>query len=236
MSIKMGYSQPTAEDPPLTKPQLELSVSIDAAITLVLLFTLFLTKVIKPIIVKYIYKSFRPIEEEKRINTILCQMSGLTGAERVRLAIFHNGGFGYTGYRLIKLSLSNSYVAPECYSPAYNFKDFPIGRITEELEALQKADEWVCTPLSSKLPQACQDYLKRNNIGVLCNRMITLGDIPVAIVSIQYLGPPRAPILTDTSQTRVDTLYYELSEIIRTRIVAPSPWKILIGRILGIVK
>ena len=69
---------------------------------------------------------------------------------------------------------------------AYPIRDLPIGRIMFEIEEMLKVDDWVCITYDDSLPQSCKDYLIRNNIERMFNRLVKVGNLPIGILSVQY--------------------------------------------------
>lgn len=180
---------------------------------------------------------FAPIEEERRLNNLLAQVGVITHASRVVLAAFHNGAIDNFGYHLIKLSTINSYISPGSLPMAAPIRDLPVGRIMFELEELlnTEGDCWCHVQYSDDLPTPCRDHLRKNNIEMMSNRLVRVGNLPIGILSLQYDSAERRrpPIYEEPHVHLLEQLYDEISGIMRRRIVHPGPLRRLLMRFKG---
>jgi hypothetical protein len=178
---------------------------------------------------------FAPIEEERRLNNLLAQVGIITNSSRVVLTAFHNGAIDNCGYHLTKLSTINSYTAPGKLPMAVPIRDLPVGRIMYELEELIKAEdkEWVYTEYDESLPEPCKDHLRKNNIAVMYNRLVKVGNLPIGILSLQFDNSERRrpPIREEPHSKLLEQLYNEIAYIMRRRIVHPGPIRKLLMRL-----
>lgn len=222
---------------------ISLSISTDLILVIVLVFWIIWDRITKPSIVKKLDGVFAPVEEERRLSSVLAQIGVITGASRVILAAFHNGALDNAGYHLQKLSTVNTYIAPGCQAMSQPIKDLPIGRIMYELEAMIKTNDWWCSEYREDLPDPCRDHLSRNHIYKMCNKLVRVGNLPIGILSLQYES--REKCLQSTSkcggnvvspehEILMDELYNEISATMRRRIIHPSFVVLLIKRIASL--
>lgn len=224
-------------------PQIKIDIGADAVIFGSAILYLFVDKVIRPIISNRINKAFVPIEEERRLSNILAQIGILLNSSRVLLVAFHNGQISNAGYHLQKITTVNHYTAPGEQPMAEPIKDLPIGRIMNELDSLLKTTDWVDIKYDEDLPDACKNHLKRNNIYVMKNKLIRVGNLPIGILSVQYsqsgnkiYGNCCYESITKEYESIVDDLYNEIVTIMEKRIVHPSPVHRIFGTLIGTLK
>jgi len=226
--------------PPNNLPTVNLTLASDSILLGILLLWSIWDKIIKPKMTDRIDKIFSPIQEEKRITTILAQIGIITKSSRVILAAFHNGALDSAGYHLQKLSTVNTYTAPGSVPMAYPIKDLPIGRIMYEIEEMLKNDDWVCVVYDEKLPQPCKDHLLRNDINKMCNKLVKVGNLPIGILSLQYSRNNNlvcsSEIIENEHRELMDELYSEISTIMRRRLIHPSPIRKIFGTLFGTLK
>lgn len=233
-----------SETPPVkSQSPINLSFSTDTILIIGVLLWGLWDKIMKPQVVEKLDGVFAPVQEERRLTNILAQIGIVTQASRVVLAAFHNGALDAQGYHLQKLSTVNTYTAPGHSPMAYPIRDLPIGRIMFEIEAMLKENDWVCVVYSEDLPQPCKDHLIKNDIGRMCNKLVKVGNLPIGILSLQYSKQdcPTANtctnrVIPEEYQTLVDDLYFEISTIMRRRVIHPSPIHRVFGTLLGTLK
>lgn len=170
---------------------------------------------------------FAPVEEERRLTSILAQIGAITQARRVVLCAFHNGAIEAGGYHLTKISTINTYTAPGAIPMRVPIRDLPVGRIMQELEELLEAPReapWVTIEYSDDLPEPCKDHLQRNDIGRMTNRVIRVGNLPIGILSVQYgLEEKRSCcVYTQTCDSLVEPYYDEIAQVMRRRVISPG--------------
>lgn len=218
--------------------QLEVKFTGDALLVLGLLGWLAYDRLFKSKVVSHLSGSFAPVEEERRLNSVLAQIGLITNASRVVLCAMHNGAIDNDGYHLTKLSTINSYTAPGKLPMAVPIRDLPVGRIMLEIESLlhpDSPDGWVLTEYSDDLPDPCKDHLRRNRIHKMWNKMILVNRLPIGILSLQYdeTERRRPPVREEPYTELLENLYDQISEIMRRRIIHPSPMKRLWLRLVG---
>jgi hypothetical protein len=212
---------------PQPAPQAPVNFTFTGDSVLVLGFALWalVTKVIAPRTINKLDVFLNHIEKEKEINTCLAQIGIITNASRVILCSFHNGQVDFTGYHLQKMSTTNTYTAKDSAAMASPVKDIQIGSFIREIEAMIKENDWLTVKFSEELPQACKDYLSRNGIDCFYNRMVKVGNLPIGILSVQYGTEERNKfdLTIKSNKDTLEGLYLEISEIMRTRFIQPSP-------------
>lgn len=182
------------------------------------------SKVLAPKTIMKLDTFMNHLQREKEINTCLAQIGILTNASRVVLCAFHNGQVDFTGYHLQKMSTINSYVARDCSAMAAPIKEVQISSFIQEIEVMLKKDDWVTSRYQENLPQSCKDFFSRNGIQCLYNRLVKVGNLPIGIISVQYGIEERDKfdITIQENRETLNSLYNEVSEIMRQRFVKPS--------------
>jgi len=218
---------------PYGVPPINVTVSGDALLALALGGWLIWDRLLRSTVNRRLGGVFAPVEEERRLTSILAQIGAITLARRVVLCAFHNGAIESGGYHLTKISTINTYTAPGAIPMRVPIRDLPIGRIMQELEDLLEAPRgapWVTVDYSDDLPEPCKDHLQRNDIGSMTNRIILVGNLPIGILSIQYgLDDKRnCHGCKQTCDDLVEPYYDEISQVMRRRVISPG----LIKRIL----
>jgi hypothetical protein len=242
-------TKPVIEVPisnPQPQPLVNFTLSTDTLLIGGVLVWALWDKVMKPKVTEKLDGVFAPVEEERRLTNILAQIGIVTKASRVVLAAFHNGALDNAGYHLQKLSTVNAYTSPGNIPMNYPIRDLPIGRIMFEIEAMLKANDWVCVQYAEDLPQPCKDHLIKNDIQRMCNRLVKVGNLPIGILSLQYSKNHRFDVDDETCcntrvirpeyETLMDDLYLEISTIMRRRVIHPSPIHRVFGTLLGTLK
>jgi hypothetical protein len=170
---------------------------------------------------------FAPVQEERRISTLLAQIGILTRAHRVLVTAFHNGTLDQTGYHLQKISTTNQYLAQGAPAMAKPLSNLPIGRIMYELEELLSTDDWVEIKHNPELPPACREHLEFNSIKSMQNCLIKVGNLPIGILSIQYTTTMNSEPVTqaELNAPLLKELVNSISAIMRRRVVHPGPLK-----------
>jgi len=229
---------------------ISISVSSDAILILGVLVWVVWDKVMKPSVTDKLDGVFAPVQEERRLNNILAQIGIVTKASRVVLAAFHDGSLDNAGYHLQKLSIVNTYTAPGHNPITHPIHDLPIGRIMFEIEEMLKNDgKWVCAIYDESLPEPCRDHLLRNDIEKMCNKLVKVGNLPIGILSIQYAkghgsdmeghyasATCPSSVVSEEYEQLMEDLYYEISTILRRRVIHPSPIHKAFGTLLGTLK
>lgn len=227
--------------PPAAAPTPRLSITVDAEALIFLAAAawLFWEKVLRANIVRHLDGVFAPVEEERALNDLLAQIALLAGASRVLLCAFHNGSISNLGYSLTKLSVVNSYLSEGTAPMSSPIRDMPLGRIMNEIEGMLGAHSagkrWVCTYDGNHLTEPCRDHLRRNGIVMMYNRLVRVGNLPIGILSIQYCSALIAHehLETEPQARLIENLYERIAEIMRRRVIHPSPLKKLLYRITG---
>jgi hypothetical protein len=231
--------QATTTPPPAITPPTGLNVTLGADGLLVLGGAAWFVwdRFIKGKVVTKLDGVFAPIEEERRLNNLLAQVGVITHASRVVLAAFHNGAIDNCGYHLTKLSTINCYSAPGHLPMAVPIRDLPVGRIMFELEELlaPEGECWTITEYREDLPSPCRDHLRKNNINVMYNRLVRVGNLPIGILSLQYDDGERRrpPIKEEPYVHLLEELYDEIAGIMRRRIVHPGPLRSFLMQLRG---
>lgn len=222
----------TAVPPPQppSQPPFNISLGTDALLAISALGWLIWDRFLRERITSRLDGVFAPIEDERRLNSLVAQVGVITGASRVVLCAFHNGAIDSCGYHLIKVSTINSYVAQDAFPMTSTIRDLPVGRIMNEIERMMQLQrrggrQWDVITAGAGLPQPCLDHLNRNKIEEMFNRLVSVGNLPIGILSLQYHPTEtRRPPLGDEPHAKIlDDLYQEISAIMRRRIVSPGP-------------
>lgn len=222
---------PAASKPITITPTLQIPDFLFST-DLILLFAFIVwaawDKLMRPKVTEKLDGVFAPVQEERRLTNILAQIGIITKCSRVVLAAFHNGALDSAGYHLQKLSTINTYTAPNESPIAYPIRDLPIGRIMTEVEAMLDANDWVEIVYDESLPQPCKDHLMNNDIYVMSNKLVMVGNLPIGILSIQYSQRYHGSVKPGLSHMHpqykplLDELYSEISMIMRRRVIHPS--------------
>lgn len=214
---------------------MNITFSADALLLLGAVVWLLWDRLMKPTVAKRLDGVFAPIEEERRLTAILAQIGVITGASRVVLAAFHNGQLSRYGFHLQKLSTINQYTAPGFSPMQHPIRDVPIGRVMTEVEMLLADGGWLETRQDPGLPEACIDHLRRNNISRMLCRLVMVGNLPIGIISIQYgQHERRSPSITEPPHDQLlESLFDEIGQIMRRRVIHPSRLKRLQARFFG---
>jgi hypothetical protein len=216
--------------PPPSRPPFNISLGTDALLAMSALGWLIWDRFLRERLTSRLDGVFAPIEDERRLNSLVAQVGVITGANRVILCAFHNGAIDSCGYHLIKVSTINSYVAQDAFPMADTIRDLPVGRIMNEIERMMQLQrrggrQWDVVTDSPALAQPCRDHLTRSKIDVMFNRLVSVGNLPIGILSLQY-HPAEAsrPPLGDEPHAKIlEDLYQEIASIMRRRIVSPGP-------------
>ncbi|QGT54561.1 hypothetical protein b3_0320 [Synechococcus phage B3] len=227
-------------------PDINLHISTDVIIISSIIIWGIYTKVIWPMIRDRLNNIFTPVDEARKLSNILAQIGIITKASRVILAAFHNGSLDSAGYHLQKLSTINTYTAPGSSGMAYPIKDLPIGKISYDLEQMfSNPGDWTCVTYKEDLPQSCKDHLLKNDIKKMWNRLVVVGNLPIAILSIQYTNINQANCTDELFRIDeliekehiylMEDLYTQISSIMRRRVIYPSPVHRIFGKIIGTV-
>jgi len=223
---------------PTTKSPAQVNVTFgaDAVIMIGVLLWALWDRFARPTITKKLDGVFAPIEEERRLSNILAQIGVISGASRVILAAFHNGSLDNLGYHLQKMSVVNTYVSDNATPMKSVMKDIPIGKVMNELEQLiANEGKWVCTKNDASLPETCREHLQINNIDMMYNRLVSVGNLPIGILSIQYMdthnyGRRKEDMMPlcegsfcdDMYDRLIEDLYNDICNIMRRRVVHPG--------------
>lgn len=232
-----------SEAPPLKPPSQGINVNVTADVLLFLMFILWVIwkRAIKPTFAEQLGSFFIPVEEERRLNTILAQIGVVTGASRVVLAAFHNGALDSDGYHLQKLSTINTYVKDGCSPMAVTIKNLPISKISYEIEEMLRVADWHEIKYHEDLPENCKAHMQRNSMACMHNRIIRVGNLPIGIISLQY-NKDYHPIDEGSRISRtayeglLEDLYDQISGILRRRVINPGPVKRLFSQAIGMIK
>ena len=80
------------------------------------------------------------------------------------------------------------------------------------------------------LPTPCLDYLLRNRIAFLYGRLVMLETLPIGILNLHFYTPQQRPadLCAICHADRLETLFAEISLVVRGRILRPSLWRRLL--------
>jgi hypothetical protein len=231
-------------DPPAVKPPsqgLNISITADALLFLMFILWIIWKRAIKPTFAEQLGSFFIPVEEERRLNTILAQIGVVTSASRVVLAAFHNGALDSDGYHLQRLSTINTYVRDGCSPMSVPIKNLPISKIAYEIEEMLKAGDWHEIKYAEDLPDNCKAHMTRNSMACMHNRLIRVGNLPIGVISLQYnkdfsSSDDGNRISRTAYEGLLEDLYDQISGIMRRRVINPGPVKRLFSQAIGMVK
>lgn len=233
-------SSPGQATPPHSVyPPVNLTVTADGALLVLLALAIVWKNAIKPTISQRLNSFLIPPEEDRRISTILAQISVITNADRVVLAAFHNGSLDDQGYHLQKISTINTYVKPGQPPMAKRIQNLPIEKIGKELEMMTRYDSWSSIIYSEDFPEACKAHMIDNSMKEMWNRPINIGYLPVGILSLQFVNkrPDDAPPFDkDYSERLLEDLFIQIASIMKKRIISPGPVRKIADKVFGIVK
>ena len=224
-------SQPIDEQPIDPPVRFELHVGVEGILLIIGVVWALAARAFNSGVGQKVENLFTSMEEEKRINSVLAKVGTYANAERVLLAIFHNGVIDGLGYHLQRISTVNQYV--QTGSPHMNFpiNNLPIGKIMNEIEMLNDAPGWVTTSVDGDLPAACVKHLRENNMHQMSNVFIRVGDLPIGIVSVQWLHDPTCE--DSLEDPRIEKVLLELQDILARRVTHPTLFKRILNRIRG---
>jgi hypothetical protein len=222
---------------PAPAPPITLTFGADAVLISAALTWLLLDQVVKPWVRKRIDQRGGGENEQQRITEALAQIAVLTGATRVTLGVFHNGSIDSSGFHLQRLSTIGVYASTGVVPTGTWIKDMPIAKIMPEMEPLLRETGWIRASRGDVLADRCRDYLERNDIEVMCNRLVRVGNLPIGVLSLKYDWPkegmPEAP---EGYEGLLEDLLTQVSLVLRSRIVEPGPARRVFGKLLGTVQ
>ena len=230
--------------PPVTKSQdrgININVSLDTVLFAIFVLWIIWKRAIQPSFAEQIGSLLIPVEEERKLNTLLAQIGVITNASRVILGAFHNGAVDSEGYHLQRFSSINSYIREGCTPMSVQIKNLSIIKLVNELDMMEKVPDWHEVRYRDDLPEACKAHMNNNNIACMYNRLVKIGNLPIGILSLQYVRDYDFE-LEDGTITRhsyeglLEDLFTQVTAIMRRRIVHPSPIKKVSNRIMGLLK
>lgn len=233
-------TQPAAPPAGGVRPPVQLVLGADGLVITAGAVWLLWNRWLKPQLVQRLARSLVPIEEERQLSSLLAQVAVICRSGRVVLAAFHNGVVDATGYHLVKLSTIGCYTSQGVAPMREPIRDLPVGRIMTELEQLLDAGpgRWVTVEQDSEeLPQACRDHLTRNQIEVMANRLVMVGNLPIGILSVQYTSAVQdhaqhLPGKQGPHAELLEKVVEQIEQIMRKRVVNPT----FLRKLLKLVK
>lgn len=182
-------------------------------------------KALRPGLQEKLAPVWAPIEEERKLNSLLAQAAIISKADRAILAAFHNGTVDHAGYHLQRMTTINQFVAEGCQPMPHPIKDLPIGRIMIEMDAMLESGTWTPIERRKGLPGLCVAHLDRNEIHFMANRLVLIGNLPVGIISLQYTNKRRAYFECRRSASQMNVLndiYSQVCDVMRRRVIRPD--------------
>lgn len=231
--------QGSTPSPRVTTGDVNVTLSADAllligGLTAWLMRSLWV-RVMQPHVVSKLDSAFAPVEEERNLNLMVTQVGLLTQASRVILAAFHNGSVDHTGYHYNKLTAVNTYAAPGAKLPRQPVHNLPMGRVMPELESLIRSPAtWVhYNTGDSRLAEGCRNYMQNNGIHRISNHLVRVGNLPIAILSVQWDDPESAGTvdLAPPYSGLMEQALVQMSIYMRRRVVQPTPFQTLAARL-----
>jgi hypothetical protein len=225
---------------PHPQPVSPISVSLsgDAMLAVPVVAWLVWNKLLQPTFADRLGSFLVPVKEERRLQTLIAQIGGVTRASRVVLCGFHNGALDSDGYHLQKISTLSAYVREGCSGMTKPINNLPLTKIAVELEQMMKAGDWVTVSYREDLPGPCRDHLLRNDIAHMSNRLIKAGNVPIGILSLHYNSDYNfdEDITRESYAGLLEDLYDQIVMLLRHRLLHPNPVKKIANQIFGTLR
>jgi hypothetical protein len=231
MKLILGRDDNSSSTPSETP---HIVIGVDALLVTGVLTWLVYKRVFYNLIIKKVLDFFRSPVDDESIDRLLAQIGILTGAHRVLLAKFHNGSLDEYGYHLQKVTTSHFYLAKGAQPMEKPIVNLPLTKIMCELATMVASPTtWAFAERKPGLPSACFDHLERNSILRMYNKLIVVGNLPVAILSLQYTDYLKVDDVSqkDLISPLMDELTENLSRIVKQQVTDPAPLKRIFNEI-----
>jgi hypothetical protein len=202
--------QPPRQPPPTLDPALAAELTGLATTALTIGLTVAIAHLNRQL--KKIGQQGGVRREHRRALDLLAQLAVLSGADRVVLGILHNGAVGLRGMEFHKLHILYAYEAPGVGPLPELGKDVPVQKIAE-LQNLLASPDGTYNIVAEDAKNGCRQYLSKRGISCIHNKLITLGTVPIGILSKHYCHSDPIPTL-DTEQE--SALISELRQIAKS--------------------
>jgi hypothetical protein len=213
-------------------PALDLSVSADALVLLGICGWLIWRRFLRQMVLSRFGFLLGSQQNARYLVELLAQVAVLTGASRVALGTFYNPELLTTGYGYTRVAILSCYVAPGRLPLDVESRSMPMERIRADVQDLldHAAGGWRLVEAGPHLPTPCLDYLLRNRIAFLYGRLVMLETLPIGILNLHFDTPQQRPadLGAICHADRLETLFAEISLVVRGRILRPSLWRRLL--------
>lgn len=195
-------------------------------------------RMLRPQVIDKLLGTFQPLDETRRINELLAQIAVVSEADKVVLWTFHNGDINSVGYHYAKASVTNGWWRPGIDKRSENYRNVPIGVLYGELRQLfENPDtaQLICT--DDAQGTGCLSYLNKVQIDSMVNRLVRIGNLPLGVVSVQYVGENSKEIAIQNNiaslerSKLISKLITQINEIMKVRVIRPSKVKQFLGKI-----
>lgn len=221
---------------------INLSFGGEALLLLAAAAYIFYDRMLRPRVIDKLLGTFQPIDETQRLNEILAQIAVVAEADKVVLWTFHNGDVSTVGYHYAKASITNGWWRAGVDKRSEGFRNVPIGVLYGELRPLFENPESVqLICLDDAEGTGCYSYLSRVQINAMINRLVRIGNLPLGVISIQYVAEGSKALAIQnniTNQERsklISKLVNQVNEIMKVRVIRPSKVKVWLGK-MGVGK
>ncbi len=219
-------------NPPINSTTRTLIHSIAQETSLALFAVLYLIymQVVKPKIDAIANNTANSIQRGRVVNDILSQIGLLTNGDRVVLGLLHNGQISASGYHLTRMTITNSYSKPNV---ALNSTKgtVHIGIVINDLIRLVDAPNHANLIRRDEMENVnCLAYLNRNNINEMYNHLLIVGNLPIGVVSIQYVDDNKMEI-DAASEKKLQKLLRDLEITLVNNLLRPNLFKLLLQRL-----
>lgn len=209
---------------PGVAPRVAVELSFETLLVLMAMGWMLWEKAIRPSLQERMASAWAPVEEERRLNTLLAQMAILSGADRAILTAFHNGSMDHDGYHLQRMTTINQFVGEGSQPMPKPIKDLPIGRVMVEVEAMLSSGTWTPIRREKGQPPLCVKHLADSGIHYMANRLVKVGNLPIGIVSMQYTSKRRSYFDCQKNASKMimlNGLFDQVCITMRRRVIRP---------------
>lgn len=212
---------------------IRLSFGLEGIVILIAAGYLIYERLLRPTVIDRLLGTFQPIEEQRKLNELMAQIGAVTTANRVLLWTFHNGELSTSiGYHYAKATVTNAYFSDhgERVSPA--MRNVPFGVLYTELKPLlENPNSTQMIDIELVEAEPCKEYLRRTNTTLMFNRLVKIGNLPLAVISLQFcshltldekISIMQSCLSDGPSAKLVNKLVQDVRDIMKVRAVRPS--------------
>ena len=221
-------------------PKIDVQIGFDSVLLIAAMGWALWTQALRPTLQDRLSTTWAPVEEERKLTGLLAQMAILARADRAILVAFHNGTVDHDGYHLQRMTTINQFVSEGSKPMPKPIKDVPIGRIMIELEAMLASGSWTTIQRRRGMPPLCVKHLEDNGMYFMAYHLVTIGNLPVGIVSLQYTTKRRSYFDCQKNGPHMlllSGLFDQIRETMKRRVIKPPPMarlRLAVARILEV--